>query len=247
MGLFKRLFSGDEGPSEGQIKRALKQVTQIHGDAATRVAAMERLADWKTPGAAAALLRRFTVQVPQASMDHDEKQYTVRLLVQMGRVAVDPILTYLKTEGEVTWPVRALREILPADEYVIAVSKVLEELSSGYTRWPEAKAVMIGHIPDNAYPEVAGIMLRMLEDEDDDVCIAAVDYLARCGDEEIRERMIETLLGADARPRVCGRILDQLCEREWPVKGYRKRVEEIIQEPYYLTARGTVKRRTVQP
>jgi HEAT repeat protein len=245
MGLLKRLFSGDEGPSGGQIKRALKQATQIHGDAATRVAAMERLADWKTPEAASALLRRFTVQVPQASMDHEEKQYTVRLLVQTGRVAVEPILSYLKTESEVTWPVRALREILPHDEYVAAVRKVLEQLSLGYTRWPEARAVMIANIPENAYPEVAETMLRTLQDEDDDVCIAAVDYLVRSGDEAVRERLVETLLEADARPRVRGRILDQLCEREWPVKGYRKRVEEIIQEPYYLTAKGTVKRRSV--
>ena len=245
MGLFKRLFSGDEGPSEGQIKRAMKQVTQIHGDAATRVAAMERLAAWKTAEAAATLLRRFTVQVPQASMDHEEKQYTVRLLVQMGRVAVAPILNYLETESEVTWPVRALREILPQEEYIAAVRKVLEQLSSGYTRWPEAKAVMIAHLPESAYPEVADTILRVLEDDDDDVCIAAVDYLVRSGDEAVRERLIETLLEADARPRVRGRILDQLCEREWPVKGYRKRVEEIIQEPYYLTAKGTVKRRSV--
>jgi HEAT repeat protein len=245
MGFFKRLFSGDEGPSAGQIKRALKQVIQIHGDASVRVAAMERLADWRTPEAATTLLRRFTVQVPQASMDHEEKQYTVRLLVRMGRVAVEPILSYLQTEGEVTWPVRALREILPQDEYVTAVRAVLEKLSSGYTRWPEAKAVIIAHIPKEAYPQVAETMLTTLQDDDDDVCIAAIDYLARSGDEAVRERLIETLLEADARPRVRGRIFDQLCEHEWPVKGYRKRVEEILQEPYYLTAKGTVKRRSV--
>lgn len=245
MSLFKRLFSGSEGPSDGQVKRALKQATQIHGDAATRVAAMERLADWKSREAAAALLRRFTVQVPQASMDHEEKQYTVRLLVQMGRVAVEPILAYLQSEGEVTWPVRALREILPHEEYVGAVRKVLDTLSSGYSRWPEAKSVLIAHLPETAYPEIAETMLRALNDEDDDVCIAAVDYLVRSGDEAVRERLIETLLEADARPRVRGRILDQLCEREWPIKGYRKRVEEIMQEPYYLTAKGTVKRRSV--
>jgi HEAT repeat protein len=104
---------------------------------------------------------------------------------------------------------------------------------------------MIANIPENAYPEVAETMLRTLQDEDDDVCIAAVDYLVRSGHEAVRERLVETLLEADARPRVRGRILDQLCEREWPVKGYRKRVEEIIQEPYYLTAKGTVKRRLV--
>ena len=107
MGLFQKLFSRNNGPSERQIRRATKQSTETHGDAAVRVGAMERLADWKTPEAAAALLRRFTIQVPQATMDLEEKQYTVRLLTEMGRATVEPILNYLRTEPDVTWPVRA--------------------------------------------------------------------------------------------------------------------------------------------
>ena len=99
MEFLKRLFSNDAGPSEKQIRRAMKQVTQIHGEAATRVAAMERLALWKTPEAAAALLRRFTIKTPQASMDLEEKQYAVNLFADMGTVAVrsDPAIYPLGT------------------------------------------------------------------------------------------------------------------------------------------------------
>jgi hypothetical protein len=77
------------------------------------------------------------------------------------------------------------------------------------------------------------------------VCIAAIDYLARCGDDDVREHLLKVFLDADARPRVRGRILDHFVEREWPVKGYRKRVEEAISMPFYLTSKGTVKRRSV--
>jgi HEAT repeat protein len=243
MGLIRKLFSSEAGPSERQIRRALKQATQPHGDASTRVSAMERLANWKTPEAAAALLRRFTIQVPQASMDLEEKQYTVRLLVQMGGGAVEPILRYLKSESEVTWPVRALRELLPPEEFNAALSDVLNQMGTGYSRWPEAKTVIIEHLPEEAFPLVRDTAMKALNDEDDDVCIAAAEYLARRPDEEIRETLIGTFLNAEARPRVRGRILDLFCEHEWPVKGYRKRVEEAIVEPFYLTAKGTVKRR----
>jgi hypothetical protein len=61
----------------------------------------------------------------------------------------------------------------------------------------------------------------------------------------VRERLIETLLNAEFRPRVRGHIFELFCDREWAVKGYRKKVEEAIQEPFYLTAKGTVKRRAV--
>jgi HEAT repeat protein len=243
MGMLRNLFGGSGGPSERQIRRALKQAIQIHGDPNTRVGAMERLAAWRTPEAVTALLRRFTVQVPQATMDQDEKQYTVRLLVQAGRIAVDPILNYVKTEPEVTWPVRALREILPAEEFTALLKQVLEEMAGTYTRWPEAKAVVIEHVPEDAFPLLRETVLHFLEDEDDDVCIAAVDYLARHGDEEVRERLLQTFLAAEARPRLRGRILDQFCEHDWQVKGYRKKMEEAIADPFYITSKGTVRRR----
>ena len=244
MEFFRKLFSAQSDPSERQIQRALKQVIQMHGEAATRVAAMERLASWRTPEAATALLRRFTVQTPQASMDLEEKQYAVRLLVEMGKAAVQPILNYLNAEPDVTYPVRALREILSPDEFHKSLMDILASLSTGYTRWPEAKAVFIAHLSDEAFPQVAETVVRSLEDEDDDVCIAAIDYLARNDDETIREKLIQVFLEAESRPRVRGRILDHFCEKEWPVKGYRKKMEEAIALPFYLTSKGTVKRKS---
>jgi len=246
MGFLGKIFSADEGPSERQIKKALKQVTQMHGEAATRVGAMERLASWRTAEAASALLRRFTVQTPQASMDLEEKQYAVQLLAQMGKTAVQPILDFLHAEPDVTYPVRALKEILPPEEFHKCLTDVLTSLTKGYTRWPEAKAVIIGHLTDEAFPLVAETVVGSLEDEDDDVCIAAIDYLARHGDEAIREKLIQVFLESESRPRVRGRILNHFYEMEWPVKGYRKKMEEAVALPFYLTAKGTVKRKSAQ-
>lgn len=244
MEFLRRIFSSDGGPSEKQIRRAMKQATQIHGEAATRVAAMERLASWKTPEAAAALLRRFTIQTPQASMDLDEKQYAVRLLAEMGRISSDPILRFIRSEPDVTFPVQALERILPPDEFRKCLTDLLAEFSTGYTRWPEAKTVLIGNLPDDAFTEVFDTVVCFLEDEDDDVCIAAIDYLARSSDESIRERLLEIFLDSEDRPRVRGRILDHFQEKEWQVKGYRKRMEEAVELPFYLTSKGVIKRKT---
>ncbi len=244
MGFFRKIFQNKAGPSERQIRRAVKQVTQIHGEAATRVAAMERLASFRTPEAAQALLRRYTVRTPQTGMDLEEKKYTVRLLVEMGRNAVQPILNFIKSEPDVTFPVQALREILPADEFGDSLIGVLSGMSSSYTRWPEAKTVLIQNLSNEAYPKVVEAVLGFLEDEDDDVCVAAIDYLARNGDEEARIKLIQTFLDAESRPRVRGRILDHFCEKEWPVKGFRKKMEDAVAPPFYLTSKGTVKRKS---
>jgi hypothetical protein len=244
MSFFRKLFSKQEGPSERQIKRGIKQITQVHGEAATRVAAMERLASWSTADCAAALLRRFTVQTSQTSMDLEEKQYAVQLLVKMGNIAVNPILNFSKTEPDVTYPIAALKEILPVNEFHEKLLAILNALSGGYSRWPEAKAVLIRQLSDEVFPQVLGTVLDFLKDEDDEVCIAAIDYLARNGNEPVREELLQTFFRAELRPRVRGRILDHFMEREWLVKGYRKRMEEAISMPYYLTSKGAVKRKS---
>lgn len=177
-------------------------------------------------------------------MDLEEKQYAVKLLAQMGNAAVEPILAYLKVEPDVTFPIKALKQILPPDEFLKNLVGILTGFSTGYTRWPEAKAVLIANLPDDAFPQIVDTAILLLEDEDDDVCIAMIDYLARNGDEAIREKLLQVFLDAEARPRVRGRILDHFYEREWPVKGFRKKVEEAIVLPFYLTAKGTVKRKT---
>ncbi len=244
MEFLRRIFSGDDGPSGKQIQRAMKQVTQIHGEAATRVAAMERLASWKTPEAVAALLRRFTIQTPQASMDLEEKQYTVRLLAEMGKVAIDPILKFIRSEPDVTFPVQALSKILSPDEFRECLMELLADFSTGYTRWPEAKTVLIANLPDDAHMEVFDTVTNFLEDEDDNVCIAAIDYLVSSEDESIREQLLQIFFDSEDRPRVRGRILDHFLEKEWPVKGYRKRMEEAVALPFYLTSKGIIKRKT---
>ncbi|MEJ2244617.1 MAG: hypothetical protein P8Y80_00820 [Acidobacteriota bacterium] len=222
----------------------MKQVTQIHGEAATRVAAMERLASWKTSEAAAALLRRFTIKTPQASMDLEEKQYAVRLLSGIGNAAIDPILKFIRSEPDVTFPVQALNGILPPEEFRESMLNLLEGFLSEYTRWPEAKTVLIDHLPDDAFEEFVETVIRFIDDEDDDVCIAAVDYVAKNGDEAMREKLLQLFFEAEGRPRVRGRILDHFLEKAWPVKGYRKRMEEAIELPFYLTSKGLVKRKT---
>jgi HEAT repeat protein len=244
MSFLKKFFSNETEPSEKQILRALKQVTQIHGEAASRVAAMERLASWKTPEAAAALLRRFTVRTPQESMDLEEKQYAVQLLSGMGTAASEPILKFIRSEPDVTYPVQALKSILQPEEFRKSLADLLRGFASGYTRWPEAKAVLIRHIPDEALLEIMDMVSRFLEDADDDVCIAAIDCLARSEDEAVREKLIQLFFEAESRPRVRGKILDLFQEKEWPVKGYKKRMEQTIELPFYLTSKGLVKRQT---
>src|SRR5437870_8542010 len=123
---------GDDGPSASQIEKAVKQVTQPHGDAAVRMNAADRLKAWGTPEAIAGLLRRFTIQTPSGAVDLEECQQVEAMLVDLGERSVEPILRFIEREASVAYPTRALEKILPHEAFVGRILGVLEKLEAGF-------------------------------------------------------------------------------------------------------------------
>jgi HEAT repeat protein len=81
-----------------------------------------------------------------------------------------------------------------------------------------------------------------LSDDDDDVRIAAIEALSEVG-EAVREPLLEAFLEAYDRPRIRIKIAEVFAEREWPVKGFRPKIEETLPEGFHLTAKGLVRRK----
>jgi hypothetical protein len=97
---------------------------------------------------------------------------------------------------------------------------------------------MHGHVT----PEIAAALRLFLSDDDDDVRIAAIDAISEVG-EEMRELLLEAFLETDDRPRIRIKIAETFADNDWPVKGYRPRVEETLPEGFHLTAKGLIRRR----
>jgi HEAT repeat protein len=167
----------------------------------------------------------------------------VKMLVSMGSGAVDPILRFLKTHHQVEWPVRALAEIVPSEDLVPKLVQVLDHVASqsAFTS-PEHRSSLIRSLHGHVTPDVAAIVQRMMSDDDDDVRIAAAEAIAEAG-EVMREPLIEAFLDADDRPRIRIRIAEIFAEREWPVKGYRPKVEESLPEGFSINSKGLIRRR----
>jgi HEAT repeat protein len=167
----------------------------------------------------------------------------VRLLVEKGREAVEPILRFLKAHHQVEWSVRALAEILPREEFVPRLVEVLENVAaqSEFTS-PEHRSSLIRSLHGQMTPEIATILRRFLSDDDDDVRIAAIEAIAETG-EEMREPLLQTFLDTDDRPRIRIKIAEIFSEHEWPVKGYRPKIEETLPEGFSLSPKGVIRRR----
>ena len=167
----------------------------------------------------------------------------VRMLVEKGRDAVDPIFRFLSSYHNVEWPVQALSEILPREELVPKLVQILEKVAaaSEFTP-PEHKSDLIRAMRGHVTPEIAAVLRQFLSDDDDDVRIAAIEAISEVG-EEVREPLLEAFLKADDRPRIRIKIAEVFAEREWAVKGYRPKIESTLPEGFHLTAKGLVRRK----
>jgi hypothetical protein len=244
MGIRELLFGGGGGPSEGQIRRATKAITEPHGDPAGRYSAADRLIQWNTPDSLYAALLRFTIQAPSLTIDQNEKEELARMLVQVGRPMVKPILKFLRLQTDIRWPCEILRQVLEAEEYVEHLLNVLLELKDKHIRDEEHKARLIQMLPKPGGSASREVVTQYLENENDEVVIAAIEFLTDGGGDELREHLIRLLLQAEGRPRVQAWVCEVFEERGWSVRPHTAEVEPILPATFYLTSKGVVKRRS---
>jgi HEAT repeat protein len=227
-----------------QIDKLIKRLTETGGEEGPRIEAAEKLNDLNTPEATYALLKRFTMSSKVISSDVEEKHMIVRMLVDKGEAAVEPILKFMKTHHQVEWPVRALMEILPQEEWAPRLVDILENVAQNPFTSPEHRTSLIKAMHGHITPEIAATLRRSLEDDDDDVSIAAIQAIAELG-EEVREPLLELFIRAENRPRIRIAIGELCADREWPVKGFRPSIEATLPEGFHLTAKGYIRRKGV--
>jgi HEAT repeat protein len=236
-------FKRSQSPSPKQIDKLVKRLTEPQGEDAPRIEAAEKLADWGTPESLYALLKRFTISSKVITQDIEEKRMVVRMLVEKREDAIEPILRFLGTHHQVEWPIQALSEILPREELVPKLVGALEKVAgaSEFTP-PEHKSDLIRAMRGHVTPEIAEVLKQFLTDDDDDVRIAAIDGISEIG-EETRETLLEAFLAAEDRPRIRIKIAETFADHDWPVKGYRPKIEQALPEGFHVSAKGLIRRR----
>ena len=229
-------------PSPKSIERLVKRLTESGGEEGPRVEAAEKLAEWGTPESLYGLLKRFTISSKVITQDVEEKRYVVRLLVEKGDDAVAPILQFIKKNQQVEWPVQALAQVLTRDDLVPKLVEALEYVGEGEFTSPEHRTSLIKAMHGLVTPEIATTIRKFLKDDDDDVRIAAIHALAEL-DEQMRELLLEAYVDSADRPRIRIAVCEVFADHEWPVKGFRPKIEESLPDGFHLTSKGLIRRR----
>lgn len=236
------IFSIFRSSPEKQVQKLRKKVKEPHGDASVRQNAAQRLYEMGTPLAIRALLDRFTINVSPSIQDEQEKQEVLTWLLHLGEDSVPPIISYLKRERLVYWPAKALKNILDAEQQAEKFTEILRYQWENPPATAFPKADLIRAVQGIHSQELSGMIRRFLEDEDDDVRLAAIEFLLEEPEEEAREHILECYVASEDRPRIRNQILDLLAEKGWTVKGFRPTVEESLPDGYDLTREGKIRK-----
>src|SRR5512134_303069 len=115
MGLFD-LFPSKEVRQQSALQKLNQKLTQKFGPPENRAKAIDQLADLGTPEALRTLCLRFTISADPTITDADEKERVLRILVDEGEAAVEPLTQFVHQQEEgVAWGLRALAKILPPE------------------------------------------------------------------------------------------------------------------------------------
>ncbi len=235
------IFSIFIGSPEKQIQKLRKKVKEPHGDASVRVNAAYKLYEMGTPAAILTLLERLTISVSPATQDEEEKDQVLRWVVDLGQDALEPLKSFLRTQRQVYWPIRGLQELVSEAKVLEIIQETLQHLWESPPATTEPQAQMIQSVVGKSMPALTETVRRYLAEKDDDVTLAALEYLFQLPPDEARESVLETFLECADRPRVRGQILKKLARLGWSVKGFRAKIEESLPAGHVLTRDGAVK------
>lgn len=231
-----------EGRLQWRIRRATKTLLERYAQSDARMDAAHKLRAMGTPEALYGLARRFSATANNLGIDQEEKRVVRDMLVEFGERAVEPLRRYLRSYDEVTWAIDTLRSLEPPDKVISFLLEILHGGDPVHIRGDKATQILKA-LESLKSPEVVAGVIPCLRSPDDTVRFAAVECLEAHADLRAREPLLDAMVDPEEdSARVKARIAEAFERLGWDVKGYRKKVEESLSEPFRLSSRGRITR-----
>lgn len=243
MGLFSFIGGNSDKKNTKNISKAVQRLRSPAGQTQERLRMVELLTEIGTPEAVSGLLVRFTMRTPGSIVDEDEKQATYNSLLRLGDVCIDPLKTFIKTDANIYWPLRALTEIAGVD---VAVDTLLESLSSaehGFASDMDRREQLVSnlreyHTSDRAFQA----LVELASDESDEVRILAIDGLTEFDRPEVPRVLATCLAVPEQSQRVRSTVLDILVDRGIDMSAYKDEIRPWVSDGYVLDNTGKIRR-----
>lgn len=244
MGLFDFLRGRNSGGADPLQKHA-ERVLDKRAMSPDRFASIEYLCNVATDEAWRALLPRFNFTVDPSITDREEKQFILEHISEAGDTAVEPVKEFLRKAQAVNWPIKMLRALLPAEEFVAELIDVLAGQETAYQKNAEQKNQAIIALEDCPDPRVPDAVAPFLDDVSEDTRFHAVRTLLAQGDPKSAAPIYELLVRDDSL-RIRTNVAEGLAEKGWACpEELREKVVAVLPRiatgPYTLDPAGVLR------
>lgn len=219
MGLFD-FFRKADGPTLSKQAREIARLERLVSNKLSqnfdRQDALEQLGRIASADAAAVLLKRFNWHLDPSITDLEEKEVAVRGIVAAGEAALPPIREYCRRAEGLTWPLKALSQIVEADRYADELLTLLDQFDTEYVRNAEPKVQLLTALSAFARDDVRLAIEQFIEDASEPVRFAAVNAAFSMKN----ELSVEVLVAAMPREeslRIKNRVAQGIVEAGWRV------------------------------
>lgn len=242
MGLFD-IFKGSSSSPKGddkELARLQKMVSNKLSQNIDREDALARLGQMATPAAAKVLLSRFSWTLNPSIKDQEEKEVAVRGIVAAGDGAVEVIRNYCIRAETLSWPLKALRQIVGEERYPAELLSLVDEFDTDYMRDPAPKVQLMQAIGEFPSDEVRVSVQPFLLDQSEEVRFSAVAAVLGCKSGEAAESLASALAEEESL-RVKNRILAGMVEQGMSVPAdLVEKVRSVLPRGFTVSESGTV-------
>lgn len=199
-------------------ERARAKLTNMYYQQADRMAAAESAYELAKAGdtvAVEVLLARFEHLCPSQTVDREEKEHVVNLLVSLSDRAVPVIVDYCtKLRKPVYWPFRVLERLWPAEKVESLLAEILEGTDNEYWRDPEKKIGLMQMAVEVPTERVTAALVPFVEDQLEEVRFRAVDALVQRR-ADVAPALLPRLAGDEESGRIVALIAKRFAEAGW--------------------------------
>jgi HEAT repeat protein len=236
-------FFSSSGRREKRLERLIRSATNPYGQSADRYHAMEQLLELESDEAFVGLLKRFTVTSTKSIEDEEEKGWVYRQLSAMGPKVLPAAKEFCLTHDNIAWALRIVEDVADADAEWDILNTLLERHLPEYARSSATKLQLLTHLSDIDHEQVPVILIRYLEDPDENVRFFAVETLADIGDPRAKEPMVARLaLPEEDSVRLRTRILEALAQTGWDVSEHLQVISKNLGNEHLVRDGKVVKR-----
>ncbi len=241
MSFFKKFI---ENRKKRKLESAIEKIANKNTTQDSRQAAIEYLSKQSGFEVIYGLLQRYNYTIDKSIVDNDEKEKVLEYVLAFEKEAIRPVQDYIIKNETIAWPLRILRKLVSEGEYIQFLVDNLKTEETLFDHKAEEKKVdILHHFEEFKNDSVFQKVRLLLNDHDERIRLAALSVLEKQENESIREELLEILIKPEESKRITAKIIDIFKHTNWGVLGYRKSVEEMLPDGFYVTKEGLIRER----